>query len=318
MRTLAVVSVVAVVLTGIPARTAEACSQPACYAAQFVPATGGQIPENAPGIYWRPLRDNVTAGEPEPANVTLIDVAAPNQPIALTAHRLDNGDVLLEPSSPLIAGHHYTISDRTDCTLGDGVGIGSSFTVTPAAALPTALELGGDQPQRAPVAVATRSGECTTEVDSAQAMIRVARSGNAAWHDVLHFETLVDGKAWRYSRSLIDSERPGASVEGRGVDRVFAVCYRSDLAETQAETTYPAPGKHTVAMRAVLPGTTLSVTSNEIELDLSCDPSTKVDEQPDTREEAHAGGCTAGGHNGAAAWALGALAGLLARRRRDR
>lgn len=91
---------------------------------------------------------------------------------------------------------------------------------------------------------------------------------------MMHFQTYVDGVRWRPRALFCSSLAPGASWQGRGVDRVVAVC--DDLARDDASV---SPTVHTVRMEAALPGSDIVFVSNEVEVDLSgCKPAARVED----------------------------------------
>ena len=289
-------------------RDAEACSPPICWPGAIVPA-GGEVPANAPGLYWKPLRERSGPDtDADPANLTLTRQAAPATPIAFTAEPLDRGAFLIVPDEPLVPGR-YTLTDATTCSRPEFGGAPSStFVVVPAAPLPT--ELGVltvvGAPARGSIAVATASGPCELEIDAVYVDLELAPAAGAqAWLGVLHFQTLVDGAPWS-PRSVINYETPpGASWRGRARDRVFHTCASADPFSQSGV----AAGTHVVTMQATLPGSDVVVASTSVTVELACTPA-----------RADGDGCSTSA--GAATWPLLALLALLApaapRRRRAR
>jgi hypothetical protein len=244
-------------------------------------------------------------------NVVLEDMAAAGVPIALTAQQLENGDYLLVPEKPLIAGHHYRLKDRNECSLNMQSGPEVVFEVGSEVPLPSSL---GDVSATAAEVVdkdlATASGSCFATAKVAQTEIElVPVSAAAPWIDVLHFETTVDGRPWHYYSSINVAPAPGTSPDGRARDRVFVVCASNDpwVGNGLKE------GTHVVTMRATLPGTTQVISSSSVEVKLSCaePPPQPVD---DTGNMGEQGGCSAGGSNAACVGI--ALMALLRRRSR--
>lgn len=304
-------------ITSWAPRVADACSPNPCSTAHFVPSDG-RLPANAPGVYWQPRFDFQTPADP--STVTLVDKAAPNKPIALTASPLSARSFLLVPSTPLAAGHTYVITDSSRCDYQES-DVSSTFTVTAAAKFPPALaKLVGDQPERSAISL-LHGAACKSDVDSVHAKISIERPANAAWYDALHFETLVDGEPWRYEPAEAYNPAPGAGVDGRGAERLVVACASTDGRTIQ-------PGKHTVAMRATLPGTTYSEISNELTVNLSCADDSWIESNEPGKSSSESSidggpvepsGCTVGsGRSAASSFALLALAGMLALRRTRR
>src|SRR5262249_21203052 len=165
---------------------------------------------------------------PDPRDVILASTATPTTPIAFTAQSL-GGNFLLVPSAPLAEGS-YVLVDHTLCEANRDAGPRATFTVSPAAAMPTELgALVAVSSSIMQIDVANSTGSCSSQATVAQASIELAPSAStAAWLDALHFETLVDGKTWHYQTSSVVLTAPGASATGRGRDRVFSICSSSD------------------------------------------------------------------------------------------
>jgi hypothetical protein len=289
-------------------RPANACSPPVCWPAAFVPGHGGRVPANVPGLYWRPMSGYGANVEEE--NVVLEDVAAPGVSIALTEQELENGDYLLVPETPLVAGHQYRLTDRNECMGTMERGPEVVFAVGPAAPLPSSLgELSASAEEVVNKDLATASGSCFAEARIAQTEIALVPEAAAApWVDVLHFETMVDGRPWHYYSSIGAMPAPGTSPDGRARDRVFVVCASKDpwIGNGLAE------GTHTVTMRATLPGTAQVISSSSVEVKLSCAETPQKDAAAHIGEK---GGCSTGGSNTASGVGI-ALMALVRRRSR--
>jgi uncharacterized protein (TIGR03382 family) len=291
-------------------RLADACSPPPCWPGAFVPGDQARVPANVPALYWRPMSgDGITV---TPENVSLVSTAAPTVPIAFTAQRLANGDYLLVPDVPLVEGSSYRLTDHSQCDLGDERGPEITFSAGPDAPLPSSLGTLSAAPSAVgPMNLATRSGSCFSEATVSQASIElVASTAAAAWMDVLHFETLVDGRPWYYATALGALTPPGTSPSGRARDRVFEVCDAKDPGIGEGL----AAGAHVVTMQATLPGSALVVISNSLQVTLACNPGDQPDkpDEPD-KPDSTASGCSTGGSD-AAPWVVLALFALVRRR----
>lgn len=259
------------------------------------------MPANVPGLYWRPMSGFGASVKPE--NAVLESTAAPGTSIALTAQQLANGDYLLIPATPLVAGGSYRLTDRSTCAQTGDRGPEVVFQVGPEVPVPSSLGgLSAAAVEVMEMDVATASGSCFSRATVAQTSIELmAESAATPWIDALHFETLVDGKPWHYFTSINVQPPPGTSAAGRARDRVFAVCASNDPGLFEGL----AAGKHVVKMQATLPGTTQVMMSESVDVTLSCTEPPKGSEGD---------GCSAGGP-GAAGMAL-VLITLIRRRPR--
>jgi hypothetical protein len=104
---------------------------------------------------------------------------------------------------------------------------------------------------------------CSESVTAAQLPIEMdLPEAMRAFRDQLYFETVIDGSdRWRPSASICSPIVPGASWRGRGVDLLFSACGGEGGL---------AAGRHTVEMRASLPGTNVSAVTSKVEADLKC------------------------------------------------
>jgi hypothetical protein len=294
-------------------RPADACSPPLCWSGAFVPGDDAQVPANAPALLWRPMAGHQVT--PDPMNVVLALAVDPTRQFPLTAQLLASGDFLLAPDAPLTPGD-YLLTDHTLC-LGL-TGPEATFTVTPAGPMPSDLGALGAyvDPILREIDLSTSLGSCSVQTSVASADLELQPSESARpWFDVLQFETWVDDKPWSYQTSAVGVLAPGKTSLGSGRDRVFHVCSSMD------DTVFRgvAEGKHVVSMRATLPGSSLVVMSNSVEVTLQCDlPNHYPPDDEDDDGGAHAsGGCSAGA--GAGPWlGLALLALVRPARRRDR
>jgi len=305
MRSILFVFVTAGLALATP-RAADACSPAICWLGSFVPGDGGRVPANVPGLFWRPMSGDIT---PDAADVVLASTAAPDTRIALTAQPLANGDFLLVPDEPLVPGMSYSLVDHSVCERTGEIGPHVTFSVGPEAPLP--VELGALLASASGVEdidVATTSGSCSSSATVAQTTIELAPSPSAAaWLDVLHFETRVDGEPWQYVRVVGGGGAPGASALGRGRELLYELCASRD----QGVVTGLAAGAHVVTMRATLPGTSQQLMSSALEVTLACDDAQEPEQDdPDPRPDT--GGCNAAGA-GTAPWLALALLALMRR-----
>ncbi len=321
-----VVKPVKLALVALPlllsARPADACSPLQCWPGAFVPSQGATVPASAEGLYWRPMSGQV---EIDPASVRLV---TGGEPVAITTTELPNGDYLIEPTQPLVAGTEYRLEDSTECA-GSGAADGpqATFTATAAVGLPTTFGvLSATTPVRSTLTLGTASGSCSSDADVVSTTVSVAFDTSAEpWRHVLHYTTYVDDRVWASSTSILASTAPGASWIGRGADRLYSVCSTDDSSVGAGLS----PGPHVVRIEATLPGTSVALVSSTVTVELDCDP--PIDDDGDggdttddgddtagddgTTEPDGEGGCSTGGGAGLLV-AFGALGALTLRRRR--
>lgn len=298
----------AVPVLAVAARPAEACSPPQCWPGAFIPQDGAVIPENAPGFYYRPSSQGGTPGDA--SLVRLTAASAPAVSLELTAVAQPNGDFVLVPDAPLVAGETYTLEDGTLC---NGDSMHATFTAGPSAPLPSSLgtvRLIGHG-MFAELDVATASGSCSTKVEATIAQVTLDRSASAEpWKDLLLYETLVDDKPWVNQASINVRTDPGESWLGRGADLLYRVC------APNPDALFPglSVGGHVVRFRASLPGvtnqTSLATPAEAIEIMCTANPNPDPDEPG-----SDGGGCTTS-KPATLGFLLLALLGLVYRTRR--
>jgi hypothetical protein len=109
---------------------------------------------------------------------------------------------------------------------------------------------------------------CGVSVNAAQLPIEmVLPEAMMAFRDQLYFETIIDGTDhWSPSASICTPVLPGTSWQGKGVDLLFSVCGDTPALAHGGL----ASGRHTVEMRATLPGTGVSAVTSKVEVELRC------------------------------------------------
>jgi uncharacterized protein (TIGR03382 family) len=294
-------------------RPARACEPPLCSPGYFTPADGTTVPANLPAISWRPGW-SYTGTQPDPSMVVLTSAADPQAALPMTAMALPNGDFLLVPDAPLVAGTDYTVVDNTPCEYNPGPAAHATFHVVASAPLPATLgTLAITDHQEETFPVATTRGTCSSDVLADQARLALTPSDDALpWKDALHYQTIVDGQPWAAANSLNQTSAPGSSWVGVAVDRIYHVCSTDDLSVGEGL----AAGPHQASMTATLPGSTVAISAAAVSLDLECSGSgSGSGSGSDGPVGGHAddGGCNAGG---SPALSLALLVLLAARRRR--
>ena len=276
----------AALVTAAPS-ISSACEPPPCWPGAFVPRDGGSVPANIPAFTWRPLQQFQSQGAVDPTQVALYADDAPTTPLALTASAQADGTYRLVPAAPLEAGKHYKLVDHTTCPQGSSFETPSAgFTTTASAPLPTSLgTVAATDLGVIGLSIATASGTCSVDTYSDTWDLVVNLTTEATpWHDVLMYQTTVDGAAWAAGGSLNGESDPGTSWRGRGLDRVFHVCGGGD----SASSTGLAEGFHDVVFHATLAGTSLALASSPATVNPVCHVVDDLD-----------GGIVAGGDAGA-------------------
>lgn len=254
-------------LAGVP-RPARACSPPQCWPGYFTPGDAATVPANLPAIYWRPVSSSATGTAADPSMVVLTAASDPQTPLPFTATALGNGDYLLVPDAPLVAGTDYAIIDHTPCGSTPDAGPHVTFHAVDAAPLPSSLgTLAIVDHHEETFAVATAIGSCSSDVLADQARLELTPSSDALpWKDALHYQTAVDGQPWGASGSLNATYAPGSSWAGLAVDRLYHVCSTAD------DSLGPglAAGAHQASMSATLPGSAVTLDAAAVPIDLEC------------------------------------------------
>jgi hypothetical protein len=245
----------------------------------------GLIPSNSPGLLWwgefegsngtdqdLPVQIANASGEPLPVKYELV---SKDKPRSLW---------LFRPRDGFKIGKSYVFTTRQVCQkfLGNGNEQRISVTVSDQAAVspagPVALKVG--EPITDALQIA-KGVSCAESVTAAQLPIEMdLPEAMRTFHDQLYFETIIDGTdRWGPSASICTLVLPGASWRGKGVDLLFSVC-----GDTQPPRGLAA-GRHTVEMRASLPGTDILAVTSKVEIDLKCpkEPDNPVDGGPAIR-----------------------------------
>jgi MYXO-CTERM domain-containing protein len=252
------------------ARPADACGPPACWPGAFVPGDNTTVPENAPGLYWRPsIVDNRSA---DPSMVSLVregdTTPIPVTPIA------QGTDWVLVPQVPLVAGTRYVLAESRECN--GTAGARATFTVGPSAPLPTTLGtlelLGHGNFMELEVGA---GGSCSTTIGAMAVQVSLTAAPDIApWKDLLVYETLVDGQPWFTEPSINVRTPPGGSWYGRGIDLLYRICEPDPSAARPGLTA----GGHEAAFRATLPGSSITLATPAQAFELMCaSPPRRID-----------------------------------------
>lgn len=240
---------------------------------------GGLIPSNSRGLLWwgdfegsngtyqdLPVQIANASGEPLPVEYELVD----------QSRRL----WLFRPRDGFKIGQSYVFTTRQICwQLAGGpeferrvsVTVSDQAAISPAG--PVTLKIGSPITNALGIAAGV---SCGVRVNAAQLPIEmVLPEAMMPFRDQLYFETIIDGTdRWSPSATICTLVLPGTSWQGKGVDLLYSVCGETP-ALAQGEL---ASGRHTVEMRASLPGTNVSAVTSKVEVDLRCkEPDNPVD-----------------------------------------
>jgi hypothetical protein len=249
----------------------EACTPPDCSSGQLFPASAS-LPENARGVLWMPggategfdFGHEVKVKRSPRAGVFLEGVGEVKASLDTVGV-----DRFIRPRSGWKRGQKFTIVADEVCASGRRPScLMSHIVVTPAAPLPRRLgALRIVRSGRRPMSVATWGGSCSEVVDAASVQIEVDLDSEAKpWADVLVYSTFVDGKEWAPWGSLAFGPPYGGSWIGRGRDELYAVCNENKPVDQGLPQ-----GTHQVRMHAGLPDGSLSIDSEPLTVELSCD-----------------------------------------------
>jgi hypothetical protein len=269
----------------------------ACSCACYFPtwgfvSGGGLIPSNSPGLLWW--------GEFEGANGTDQDLpvqiaGASGEPLPVEYELLSKDQPrwlwLFRPRDGFKIGKGYVFTTRQRCSsLFRLIPRAKSSTGQPSSEQPDG-DLGSEQRINVTVSdqaaisptgpVALKIGEpitdvlgiaagvsCVVSVNAAQLPIEmVLPESMRAFRDQLYFETIIDGTdRWSPTATICSLVLPGASWQGKGVDLLFSICGDTPALAHGGLTS----GRHTVEMRASLPGTNVLAATSKVEIELRC------------------------------------------------
>lgn len=269
---------------------ASACSEPVCQDGFLVPSGTASVPANAPGLFWRAVRDGATGVADEvsawqvPRASSDGGRAAANEGPTATRAPLHVTRVALGPTDgpatdaaahgvlltlPLVAGEHVHVEAADTCVIGGLRPFSADLTITPAQPLPTQLgTLTASPMQRGRLTIASEGGGCSREAETVYVDVDLSLADGAApWADLLLYETYVDGTRHHAASSTIHTPAPHESWVGRGRDRLALVC---DAAGS--DTPLLTPGEHRVELTARLAGSDVVLRSEPIVIALACPP----------------------------------------------
>ena len=244
---------------------------------------GGLIPSNSRGLLWWGEFEGAP-GTAKGLPVQIANASGELLPIEYELVSKDRGLWLFRPRDGFKIGGSYVFTTRQICKnpirrilpsgseqtyggLGDeqriSVTVSDQAAVSPAG--PVTLKIGSPITNALGIAA---GGSCGVSVNAAQLSIEmVLPEAMKAFRDQLYFETIFDGTdRWSPSASICSPVLPGASWQGKGVDLLFSVCGDTPALAHGGL----ASGRHTVEMRASLPGTDVSAVTSKVQVDLKC------------------------------------------------
>lgn len=266
---------VLVFLASIPARVL-ACSCSGPFPLGFM-SSNGEIPSNAKGLLWQgDLRKDQYNAENLPFQI--LNAQGNKEPITFEvfSHEQNFRLFLVKPSRGFIPGEKYTFTSEVghfEKLMGmaewnnlkaQKVEISVNQMAFNNPKHPYILDVGTLSEKKVYVPA---GGSCGWEVaTSAIPIDMVIPVKYRHFKDQLHYETWIDGNIrWYPAETLCDQFIPGSSwLNKKGSDLIYTNCNRWS-AEYGIQ-----PGKHTVEMRAYLPGTDVEIKSQVKEIDLSC------------------------------------------------
>lgn len=255
------------------------CSEPPCQNGFLVPAGDAvRVPANAPGFWWRAARDSDAAAGERVVATVVGNSETPAQDLTVTRTWLPpstaadgearGGGVLL--AIPLTAGTHVHLEAADTCAIGGRDPFVASMAITPPSPIPTQLgSLAASAVVHGPLTLASTGGGCSRERDTVHVDVTLTLHPTAEpWADLLLYETRVDGARYTAAASTIHGPPPHESWQGRGRDRLFALC--EGITQDSNEGMGLAPGSHDVQLVARLPGSDARIVSDTLRVELTC------------------------------------------------
>jgi hypothetical protein len=266
---LAIISLVFVLITS--ADPARACSCAGFQDWGFTHPDDGALPKNARGLLWWGRSDPAKLATESPAKLRIQDLAE-GRDLEVESEQIGEAGLplwMVRPRGGLEVGKSYRFIFRREIDPYSGgmdeqrveVNVVDTELVRPSE---TKIALG--KRKVAPLTVAAFVS-CYADVDAAQVSVTWEFPEDLqqfAGH--LYYETLVDGRPWRASRSLCSPPAPGMSWQGPGKELLYSLCGDPKGAANRALEA----GPHRLSMRATLPGSSIEIVSPEVDLNLVC------------------------------------------------
>jgi hypothetical protein len=231
---------------------------------------GGLIPSNSRGLLWWGEFSGSTGKTDQGPPVRIAGASGELLPVEyeLVSEAPSRSLWLFRPREGFKTGESYVFHTRRTHTLGGeeqriNVTVSDQAAASPAG--PVTLKVG--EPITGALQIAA-GVSCGASVNAAQLPVEMdLPAALSAFRDQLYFETIVDGTHhWGPSDSVCTTIVPGASWRGKGADLLFSIC--GDKPPFASEGL--AAGRHTVEMRASLPGTDFLAVTSKVEVELRC------------------------------------------------
>ena len=295
-----------------PAST-YACASPVCVHDQFLPRAGS-VPANIRALAWAPGY-NVDQDEESAVSLPSLEcTAADGGTRALDFNALPEGRPdRLELREPLTAGERCRLSSGiNECPLEWGAPYledSVEFEVGESSPLPETLGLiAVAGPKREEIELAANAS-CSELVPACVIHSSVLLSEAASpWKDALLYETLIDGEPFAAWRRMAVPDELGGLYNGRDADVVYALI--GEVPENLLTTRDLDPGEHTISIQARLPGSTVTLQTPPVTINLDCGHIAQV---PLARSEVAGSesSCTVAAGVGSSQRRVGAFASLL-------
>jgi len=231
---------------------------------------GGLIPSNSRGLLWWGKFSGSTGKTDQGPPVLIAGASGELLPVEyeLVSKDPPQGLWLFRPRDGFKTGESYVFHTRRTHTLGGeeqriNVTVSDQAAASPAG--PVTLKVG--EPITGALQIAA-GVSCGASVNAVQLPVEMdLPAAMSAFRDQLYFETIIDGTLhWGPSDSACTTIVPGASWRGKGADLLFSIC--GDKPPFAFEGL--AEGRHTVEMRASLPGTDFLAVTSKVEVELRC------------------------------------------------
>jgi len=260
-----VVAVLSVLSVAEPARACR-CGAPD---RGFVIPEGDKLPANAAGLPWQGWPRQVenfevvelTATGELPQSVKLLAVTRQSPASRVWPVVIVSVEGGLQPG----ASYRFRfVADETKRVIGARkeavVTVSQNSVVAPSE---VSLTVGPLEHRSTKISA---GGSCSESTNTARRELSLELPGlDDAAKNSLFYLTLVDGKPWRVRSSICSPDALGPTWKGLGKDLLFSLCPESPRRGLKS-------GSSSIEMLAILPGTDLVIRSEQISVNLECQP----------------------------------------------
>jgi MYXO-CTERM domain-containing protein len=221
------------------------------------------FPARLHGFLWTPRQGYGAGVEVAEEDVLLQTTNGIEVPVTLEPYGTGRTTYLIVPTMPLAAGTNYQLHVPSTCSELGFETLSYALEAKAEAPLPTELGTLMVEGSRLGPLMVSSGGSCSVTIDAAQVDVQVVLSAEAEpWANAFLYRTIVDGRPWSPTASLVSNVPLGYSWEGHGRDRLYASCGgEAALSE----------GRHEVIIEATLPGRTEVLRTPPLMIELSCD-----------------------------------------------